>query len=85
MARTRGVGLFRLLYAPICMSCRKEQVAVLLGGVEHEGLFFYIFCPYFYILLPYICGLIVTRYQIYTGTVGIKKSLSAPMPDRPQL
>ena len=28
MARTRGVGLFRLLSAPICMYCRKKQVSV---------------------------------------------------------
>ena len=27
MAQTRGFGLFRLLSAPICMSCRKQQVS----------------------------------------------------------
>ena len=42
MARTRGVGLFRVPSAPIRMACRNKQVLVLRRGVEHEGVYFQI-------------------------------------------
>ena len=42
MARTRGVGLFRVPSATICMACRNKQVLVLRRGVEHEGVYFQI-------------------------------------------
>ena len=50
MARTRDVGLFRLLSAPGCISRRKKQASVLGRGVEHEGLYLHVLCGYFYVL-----------------------------------
>ena len=58
-----GVQLFNYISAPICMQCRNKQESVPRGGVEHEGLYLYVLCGYFYMLLI----LIVIRVYVQLG------------------